>query len=98
MVRLKNILEIIDNYPKYYFVPIPSDPEDNVCIIVNEEKEAMLIRTAFPSMIFDFNHPQIVRHLQEYLYKIANSVGYTDISRKKIRSQIKELITALEKL
>lgn len=96
--HLKNILDIIDNYPNYYFVPIPYDPEDNVCIIVNEEKEAMLIRTAFPSMIFDFNHPQIVRHLQEYLYQIANSVGYTDISRKKIRSQIKELITALEKL
>ena len=88
----------MDNYPNYYFVRIPYEAEDNVCIIVNEEKEAMLVRTAFPSMVFDFNHPQIVRHLQEYLYQIANRVGYTDISRKKIRSQIKELITALEKL
>ncbi len=66
-------------------------------IIVNEGSEAMLIRTALPSMVFDFNHPQIVQNFQEYLYKIANEIGYSDINRKKIRAQLKELINVLEK-
>jgi hypothetical protein len=57
----------------------------------------MLIRTALPSMVFDFNHPQIVQNFQEYLYKIANEIGYSDINRKKIRAQLKELINVLEK-
>lgn len=73
------------------------DPDDNICIIVNEGSEAMLIRTALPSMVFDFNHPQIVQNFQEYLYKIANEIGYSDINRKKIRAQLKELINVLEK-
>ena len=80
-----------------FFVPIQYDPDDNICIIVNEGSEAMLIRTALPNMIFDFNHPQIVQNFQEYLYKIANEIGYSDINRKKIRAQLKELINVLEK-
>ena len=48
-------------------------------------------------MVFDFNHPQIVQNFQEYLYQIANEIGYSDINRKKIRAQLKELINVLEK-
>ena len=87
----------MDTHADYFFVPIQYDPDDNVCIIVNEGSEAMLIRTALPSMVFDFNHPQIVQNFQEYLYKIANEIGYSDINRKKIRAQLKELINVLEK-
>ena len=87
----------MDTHPDYFFVPIHYDPDDNVCIIVNEGSEAMLIRTALPSMVFDFNHPQIVQNFQEYLYHIANEIGYSDINRKKIRAQLKELINVLEK-
>lgn len=96
-LHLKNVLEIIDSRPDYFFVPIEYNPEDNVCIIVNEGSEALLIRTALPSMVFDFNHPQLVQNFQEYLYRIANEIGYSDINRRKIRAQIKELINALEK-
>ena len=95
--HLQNIIRIMDTHPDYFFVPIQYDPDDNVCIIVNEGSEAMLIRTALPSMVFDFNHPQIVQNFQEYLYKIANEIGYSDINRKKIRAQLKELINVLEK-
>ena len=87
----------MDTHPDYFFVPIQYDSDDNVCIIVNEGSEAMLIRTALPSMVFDFNHPQIVQNFQEYLYHIANEIGYSDINRKKIRAQLKELINVLEK-
>lgn len=97
VLHLKNVLEIMDSHPDYFFVPIEYNPEDNVCIIVNEDSEALLIRTALPSMVFDFNHPQLVQNFQEYLYRIANEIGYSDISRRKIRAQIKELINALEK-
>ena len=95
--HLQNIIRIMDTHPDYFFVPIQYDPDDNVCIIVNEGSEAMLIRTALPSMVFDFNHPQIVQNFQEYLYHIANEIGYSDINRKKIRAQLKELINVLEK-
>ena len=95
--HLQNIIRIMDTHPDYFFVPIQYDPDDNVCIIVNEGSEAILIRTALPSMVFDFNHPQIVQNFQEYLYKIANEIGYSDINRKKIRAQLKELINVLEK-
>ena len=95
--HLKNIIDIMDTHPNYFFVPIEYNPEDNVCIIVNEGSEALLIRTALPSMVFDFNHPQLIQNFQEYLYRIANEVGYADINRKKIRAQLKELINALEK-
>lgn len=97
-LHLKNVLEIMDSRPDYFFVPIEYNPEDNVCIIVNEGSEAMLIRTALPSMVFDFNHPQLVQNFQEYLYRIANEIGYSDINRRKIRAQLKELINALEKV
>jgi hypothetical protein len=49
-------------------------------------------------MVFDFNHPQLVQNFQEYLYRIANEVGYSDINRKKIHSQLKDLVSALEKI
>ena len=88
----------MDTHPDYYFVPIEYKPDDNVCIIVNESSEALLIRTAFPSMVFDFNHPQLVQNFQEYLYRIANEVGYSDINRKKIHAQLKDLVSALEKI
>ena len=39
----------------------------------------------------------IVQNFQEYLYHIANEIGYSDINRKKIRAQLKELINVLEK-
>ena len=39
----------------------------------------------------------IVQNFQEYLYQIANEIGYSDINRKKIRAQLKELINVLEK-
>jgi transcriptional regulator with XRE-family HTH domain len=97
-LHLKNILEIMDTYPDYFFVPIEYNPDDNVCIIVNEGSEALLVRTALPSMVLDFNHPQLVQNFQEYLYRIANEIGYADINRRKIRAQIKELINALEKV
>ena len=87
----------MDTHADYIFVPIQNAPDENICIIVNEGSEAMLIRTALPSMVFDFNHPQIVQNFQEYLYKIANEIGYSDINRKKIRAQLKELINVLEK-
>ncbi len=96
--HLRNIIEIMDAHPNYFFVPIDYEPDDNVCIIVNEGSGAMLIRTAVPSMVLDFNHPQLTDNFQEYLYRIANKVGYTDINRKKIRSQLKELINSLEKI
>ena len=97
-LHLKNVLEIMDTYPDYFFVPIEYNPDDNVCIIVNEGSEALLVRTALPSMVLDFNHPQLVQNFQEYLYRIANEIGYADINRRKIRAQIKELINALEKV
>lgn len=97
-MHLRNVVNIMDTHPDYYFVPIEYKPDDNVCIIVNEGSEALLIRTALPSMVFDFNHPQLVQNFQEYLYRIANEVGYSDIHRKKIRAQLKELISALEKI
>lgn len=97
-MHLRNIINIMDTHPDYYFVPIEYKPDDNVCIIVNESSEALLIRTAFPSMVFDFNHPQLVQNFQEYLYRIANEVGYSDINRKKIHSQLKDLVSALEKI
>lgn len=97
-MHLRNIINIMDTHPDYYFVPIEYKPDDNVCIIVNESSEALLIRTAFPSMVFDFNHPQLVQNFQEYLYRIANGVGYSDINRKKIHAQLKDLVSALEKI
>lgn len=97
-MHLRNIIRIMDAHPDYFFVPIQYNQDDNVCIIVNEGSEAMLIRTAMPSMVFDFNHPQLVQNFQEHLYQIANEVGYADINRKKIRAQLKELINTLEKV
>lgn len=96
-LHLRNIVEIMDTYPDYFFVPIDYNPDDNLCIIVNEDTEALLIRTALPCMVFDFSHPQLVRNFQEYLYHIANDAGYADINRKKIRAQLIELIDILEK-
>ena len=34
--HLQNIIRIMDTHPDYFFVPIQYDPDDNVCIIVNE--------------------------------------------------------------
>lgn len=96
-LHLKNVIRIMDAHPNYFFVPIEYNSDDNACVIVNEGSEAMLIRTSIPSMVLDFNHPQLVQNFQEYLYRIANDVGYADINRKKIRAQLKELINVLEK-
>lgn len=96
--HLRNVVSHMEKFPNYYFVPIPFDRDDSICIIVNNNSEALLIRTNEPSIVFDFTLAPLVTQLHDYLYRIADKISYSDIHRRKIISSLRDLINELDKL
>lgn len=95
-LHLKNILNLLNKYENYHFLPIPYKEEDSTVILVRENKHAILIRAGISSTVFEIQHPEFVQILQEYLTKIADRTNYLGNGRLYIKHQIRELISNLE--
>lgn len=46
--------------------------------------------------VFEISQPEIVALYREYLFRMAEKVGFTGIQRTKIKSKLRELIREME--
>lgn len=96
ILHLKNILNLLEVYEHYHFIPIHTKIKENGILLVKDVQQALLVRTAPPLTIFEISQPDIVQLFREHLLKLADRIGYTGINRSKIISQIKERIRELQ--
>ena len=54
------------------------------------------MHTSEPFTVFEISQPEIVALYREYLFRLAEKVGFTGIYRTKIKSRLRELIQELE--
>ena len=96
VLHLKNILEILKSNDNYHFIPLNTQTEENGTIMLKDIQRALLVRTTPPLTVFEISQPDIIQLFREHLFKIANRIGYTGVSRSKIMSQLKERIRELQ--
>lgn len=99
VIHLKNILNLLNNYDNYHFIPIPFNENDEDTYTVKENEAALLIRTVKPVALFEFVQFELINALNEHINKIIENTGYANYdlaSRRKIISKIRHLINDLE--
>lgn len=64
--------------------------------MVKEGHRVLLVRGSSPVSALEISQPEMIQLCQEYLYKMAEQIGYTGINRAKIISQIKRRIRELQ--
>ena len=96
ILHLENILRLMDEYEKYYFVPYSDTGWGDYNLFANMDGLALLVRTSFPPLMLEITRPEMVMACREYLLRKAERVGYDGIQRTKNRLKIKELIKELK--
>ena len=94
VIHLQNILRLLIKYPNYHFVPSLHRLHYNFVLMIQDDKQAVLIRTAPPFKSFSIKHPQIVSACHDILTTEKNMFMLTQ-SRESIIQRIKDLISEL---
>lgn len=92
ILHLKNILDILDTYDNYHFVPINPRAQKEGTLMVKDGHRVLLVRGYHPVSVLEISQPEMIQLCQEYLYKMAEQIGYSGMNRAKIISQIKKRI------
>ena len=96
-LHLEHILELMDKYENYHFVPVnPMDRQD-YNLFTSESGLTLLVSNSQPAFMLEIRRPELSQACHEYLMRMAELVGYTGIRRTKIRMQIQELIQELRR-
>ena len=96
VLHLQNILRIMETCENYHFVRLMTRNEKESNLMIKEDHRALLVHMEEPFTVFEISHPVIVALYREYLFRLADKVGYIGIHRVKIMSQIRELIRELQ--
>ena len=95
ILHLKNILDLMNEYENYTFVPISAEQWPGYNLIVNDGM-AILIGGKYPSAMLEMRRPEMVQACQEHLLRIADRNMGEGMMREKIKIRIKTLIRELE--
>ena len=93
--HLQHILELMDKYENYHFVPITRSEQQDFNLFSSESGLTLLVSNVDSSFMLEIRRPELSQACHEYLMRKAELIGYTGIRRSKIRIQIKELIQEL---
>ena len=93
--HLEHILELMDNYDNYHFVPVKPTERQDYNLFASEAGLTLLLSNTPPAFMLEIRRPELSQACHEYLMRMADLVGYTGIRRSKIRMQINELIQEL---
>ena len=93
--HLEHILELMDKYETYHFIPIKPKERYDYSLFACESGLSLLLSNTQPPFMLEIRRPELSHSCYEYLMRMADLVGYTGIKRSKIRIQIKELIQEL---
>ena len=95
VLHLKNILQLMDRYDNYYFLPC-RDSRQKYNLIACENGMAILVHTKDPFVTLEIRRPEITMAFREHLFRIAERTGYDGIQRKKVRMELRSLIRELQ--
>lgn len=93
--HLQHILELMDKYENYYFIPIEPKHPQTYNLFAGESGLSLLVSNLSPFFMMKIRRPELSVACYEYLMRMADLVGYTGIRRTKIRIQLTELIQEL---
>lgn len=93
--HLQHILELMDQYDNYHFVPINSTERQDYNLFTSESGLTLLLSNSYPPFMLEIRRPELSQACHEYLRRMADLVGYTGIQRTKNRMKIQELIQEL---
>lgn len=94
-IHLQHILELMDKYEDYHFIPIKMNEQQNYNLYTCESGLTLLLNDTSTPFMLEIHRPELTQACHEYLMRMADLVGYTGIQRTKSRIQIKELIQEL---
>ncbi len=93
--HLQNILNLMDQYENYSFLPRPIKDHPNYNLVVNEGGLALMIRMQQPPLMLELRRPEMVIACREHLMRKAEAVEYNGIHREKVRMELRALIQEL---
>ena len=94
-LHLKNILQLMERYENYSFLPLHEKECPDYNLFVNEGGMALIVRTVEPIIMLEIRRPPMVTAFREHLLRRADAVGYEGISREKVRIELRALIQEL---
>ncbi len=83
--HLKNIIDTMEAYENFHFIPIPYNENDYVTIMIKREKKAILSNTKDGMITIETEQSDMVKIFQEYLLR---HIGNTDFRSANGRQQI----------
>ena len=92
---MDRILELMDKYENYHFVPVNPMERQDYNLFASESGLTLLISNSETPFMLEIRRPELSHACHEYLMRMAELVGYTGIRRTKIRMRIQELIQEL---
>lgn len=96
VAHLRNIVNLLEKYNNYHFIPIEYDSNDNQTIFTLKNREVILVKNESPFMVFDVQQPDMITVFQEYLLRMADKVNYIGNGRTRIINKLKDLIYELD--
>lgn len=96
ILHLQNILRLMDEFENYYFVPMYDREVPDYNLYVSQIGKGLLTRTAPPFITLEMTRPTLATAFQEHLLMKAESVGFDQSSKEKVRMELRALIRELE--
>lgn len=97
VLHLKNILRLMDRYDNYHFIPYTyKEARHDYSLFVNSNTPSLLVRNLPPAMIFEIKRPEMVMAFREYLFRMAENLGYGGMHQTKTRMKILSCIRELQ--
>lgn len=97
VMHLKNIVCLLKTYPNYYFIPYRNDPYQMDTIIVKPNRYALICEHVQPIRVMEIEQPALIQPFYEFLTNIADRSHYSGIGKRRIISQLEDLIDEFER-
>lgn len=95
-MHLKNILQLMDKYENYFFLPLREKDDFDYNLFANESGLALVVSHHSPFRVLEISRPAMVTAFIEHLRRKADLIGFDGIHREKVRMELRALIQELE--
>ena len=93
--HLRNIVNLLQKYDKYYVAPLPLDSVFENTIFVKKDTKAIVVNNN-PFIAYEVTTPELVKAFQEHLLRKVDNILYKENGKKLIISQLNTVINDLK--
>lgn len=95
ILHLQNILQLMEEYENYYFLPLHDQDMTDYNIYISESGISLITRTAPPLIIMEIHRQFMSTAFQEHLLRRADAISYSGNPKARVRMELKALIQEL---